>query len=61
MPLLRGFDWAGFPDLNRSAQLAIAELIAHGGTPEDVRRMADYFKQQAAETENNDQSETIPE
>jgi hypothetical protein len=51
MPLLPGFDWAGVPDLNRSQQFATAELIAHGGSAEDVRRMAEYFKQ-AAEPEN---------
>jgi hypothetical protein len=60
MPLLPGFSWAGFPDLNRSAQLAVAELIAHGGSPEDVRKMAAYF-QEAAEAESETAKPEIPE
>jgi hypothetical protein len=61
MPMLPSFRWEDFPTLNRSQQLAIAELVSHGGSADDIRRMAEYFKQQAAETENHSQSETIPE
>jgi hypothetical protein len=61
VPLLRGFDWAGFSDLNRSAKLAVAELIAHGGSAEDVRRMTEHFKQQAGETESQQPTTEIPE
>jgi hypothetical protein len=59
MPLLPGFDWARFPTLNKSKQLAVLELVAHGGSPQDIAAMRAYFEQQAAEAEKP-QSE-IPE
>jgi hypothetical protein len=61
VPLLPGFSWAGFPDLNRSQQMAIAELVSHGGSAADVRRMAEYFKQQAGEAESQQPTTEIPE
>jgi hypothetical protein len=61
MPLLKSFRWEDFPELNRSAQLAIAELVTHGGSPADVRQMAEYFRQQAAEAESKAANTEIPE
>jgi hypothetical protein len=61
VPLLPGFNWADFPALNRWAQLAIAELVSHGGSAEDARKLLAALKEQAAETENHSRSETIPE
>jgi hypothetical protein len=44
MPLLPSHNWEEFSTLNRSQQLAIAELVAHGGSAEDVRKLRECFE-----------------